>query len=378
MIRAEGGLWDQSAALYPVLGGNPKESRNEWDFPSGATIRFSHLQLEKNIYDWQGSEIPFIGFDELTHFSESQFFYLLSRSRSTGKVKPHIRCTCNPDADSWVAEFIDWWIGDDGFPIPDRAGKIRWFMRQSGEIVWADSPDDFEKPHLASAFTFIPAKIADNQVLMTANPEYLANLESQHPVERARLLDGNWRIKWSAGKVFERAWFQVIDTPPQGGIDCRFWDLAATEKEVKNDACFTAGVKIRKLHNRYYILDVIAERLSPGATDRLIKSVAEQDGGHCLIRWEIEPGSAGKRDIVHLTEMLKGYDCKGIRPQGDKLTRAKPLARAAATGVVSMVRSSWTDDFLSTLHSCPDIKFWDKIDAAAGAFNVLSKWGDLF
>jgi hypothetical protein len=51
-------------------------------------------------------ELPPIGFDELTHFSESQFFYMLSRNRSMCGVRPYVRATTNPDADSWVATFI--------------------------------------------------------------------------------------------------------------------------------------------------------------------------------------------------------------------------------------------------------------------------------
>ena len=60
MIRAEGGLWDSSQKIYSLVdGAEPKSSIFEWNFSSGAKIKFSHLEHEKNIYDWQGSEIPF-------------------------------------------------------------------------------------------------------------------------------------------------------------------------------------------------------------------------------------------------------------------------------------------------------------------------------
>ena len=96
-IRAEGGLWDASTKMYTRLGGAiPKESTLEWIFDSGAKFKFSHLEYEKNVYDWQGSEIPLIVFDELTHFSKSMFFYMLTRNRSTCGVKPYVRATCYP------------------------------------------------------------------------------------------------------------------------------------------------------------------------------------------------------------------------------------------------------------------------------------------
>ena len=74
--RNEGGLWDTSMLIYPHLKATPKESTLEWDFPSGMRVKFAHLEHEKNALDWQGAQVPFIGFDELTHFTEYQFFYL--------------------------------------------------------------------------------------------------------------------------------------------------------------------------------------------------------------------------------------------------------------------------------------------------------------
>jgi hypothetical protein len=50
---------------------------------------------------------------------------------------------CNPDADSWVAEFLAWWIDQEtGLPIPERAGVLRYYIRVSGKIVWADRAED--------------------------------------------------------------------------------------------------------------------------------------------------------------------------------------------------------------------------------------------
>jgi len=118
-VRAEGGLWDESQELYSRLNGTPREQQLEWRFSSGAAVSFAHMEWERNRYDWQGSQICLIGFDELTHFSRTQFFYMLSRNRSTCGVKPCIMATTNPDADSWVAEFIEWWIDQEtGYPIP--------------------------------------------------------------------------------------------------------------------------------------------------------------------------------------------------------------------------------------------------------------------
>lgn len=230
-IRNEGGLWDASMKLYPYLGAKPKETTLEWKF-AGITkdgerfinkVKFSHFEHEKNKLDWQGSEIPLIGFDELTHFSEEMFFYLLGRNRSTCGIKPYMRATCNPDPESWVAEFISWWIDQNtGFPIPERAGKIRYFVKNGSEYIWGNSKkevakdaafildrylkdDKSENPDINNyikSLAFIPGNIQENQKLLSKDPGYIANLLSQGADEKLRLLDGNWKHSDSSLDLF--------------------------------------------------------------------------------------------------------------------------------------------------------------------------------
>lgn len=67
-ITNEGGLWDEASKMYPLLEAKPNKNDLLWRFPSGAKIAFKHLQHEDTVRDWQGSQVPFIVFDELTHF----------------------------------------------------------------------------------------------------------------------------------------------------------------------------------------------------------------------------------------------------------------------------------------------------------------------
>src|ERR1700736_4847876 len=89
-ITNPGGLWDESQNFYPRLGGTPHLRAQEWRWPRGGKIKFSHLQLATTVYDWQGAQITLICFDELTHFTAHQFFYLVSRNRSTCGGRPYI------------------------------------------------------------------------------------------------------------------------------------------------------------------------------------------------------------------------------------------------------------------------------------------------
>lgn len=385
-IRNEGGMWDESSAIYPLLGAQPRETVLDWIFPSGAKIKFAHLQYDKDVQDWQGAQIPFIGWDQLEHFTEQQFFYMLSRNRSMCGVKPYMRATVNPDVDSWVATLIAWWIDQDtGFPIPDRAGVVRWFKRVDNEILWGDSASELTKDDPDSepkSFTFIPAKVTDNTILLKRNPSYIANLKALPLIDRERLLGGNWKIKAEAGKVFNRDWFEVVDAVPAGGQEVRFWDLAATEKKMdvttekkrsgSSDPDFTASNKMKKLNGIFYILDATADQIGPTDADTKMKNTASQDGRECKIRWEEEGGASGKRDSSHLVKLLAGYDCRGIRPQGDKIVRAKPLAAQAEAGNVKLLRGAWNERWLRHMHGQPDLAHDDEMDAGSGAFNELT------
>jgi len=372
MIRNPGGLWDASSEIFPLVGARPRESSLTWQFPSGASCVFRHLKLDSNVYDWQGSEIVYIGFDELTHFLESQFWYMLSRNRSTCSIKPFIRATCNPDADSWVRALIDWWIGDDGLAIPDRSGITRHFIRRDGEIIWLDEPDSESK-----SLCFISASIYDNKALLEKDPGYLNNLKSLPLVERERLLGGNWNVKAVAGKLYQPHWVELVDSLPPlvpgRDAEVRFWDLAGTAKKVSgNDPDYTAGAKMARIDGVYYITDYREDQVSPAGCDRMMLNTAQQDGPRCLQRWEQEHGgSSGIRDSAHRRQVLAGYDAMGILPYGDKVTRFKPFSSACEFGKVKMLRAPWNQRVNNGLQQFPDAKHDEDADTMSGAYNCL-------
>jgi predicted phage terminase large subunit-like protein len=377
-VRNPGGMWHESLGLYTQHKGHPREAFLEWRFPSNSTIKFAHLEHEKNVYDWQGAQIPFIGFDELTHFTESQFTYMLSRNRSTLGVKPYIRGTCNPDSESWVRGWVDWYIDEEGYAIPERSGKIRYFVRLNGETHWADGPqeliDKYGKDEQPKSFTFIRATLSDNRILMEKDPAYLANLKALSRVERARLLDANWNVRVTAGSYFQAGWFEILDAIPTGWTHAvRYWDRASTQpNEANKDPDFTRGIRMLKYPNGTWIVtDLKSTRDSPLAVEKLIINTASQDGRQTVIYGEEDPGSAGKADIARFTRMLAGYVVKKSRPTTDKETRAKPVSAQCEAGNVKILRGNWNKEFFDELENFPLGKHDDIVDALSGAFNVL-------
>lgn len=385
-ITNEGGLWDTSATIYPHAGLHGKPGLLEWRAPGGGTIRMAHMQYEQNKLDWQGSQIPFIGFDELTHFTSGMFWYMLSRNRSTSGVRPYIRATTNPDANSWVADFISWWIDQDtGYPIYERAGIVRWFVRLKGEVHWGDTREELiarfhgatedNEPVRPKSFTFIPSTVEDNKVLMLADPDYKGNLDALPPVERERLLKGNWKIRESAGTVLDRGWFPIIGDAPRAEdfrIIVRAWDTAATA----GAGDWTVGVKLGiRRDNTFVILDVVRGQWATHDRKLLQRRTAEADGRKVVIALEQEPGSGGKDAATDTVGMLGGFITRIEKPSGDKVTRALPFAGQAQAGRVALVRAPWNEPYLAELHAFPTKGVPDdQIDASTLAFKVATSY----
>lgn len=380
-IDNEGGLWDTATGIYMGLGAISREYKKEFQFPPyNTTVSFRHLEHEKTVYDWQGAQIVVIGFDELTHFSMMQFFYMLSRNRSTCGVRPYIRATCNPDADSWVADFIAWWINQEtGYPIPERAGVLRWMIRINDEIKWYDSReaanDDY--PNIPpKSVTFIPASVHDNPALLEVDPGYLANLHALGLVERERLLGGNWKIRATGGTVFKKEWFEVVDDYPRKWKKrIRYWDFAATKPKPNKDPDYTVGTDMLiDDDDQVWIVDQVRERDNPGAIQRLVKNTASQDGKKVHIGIEEEPGSSGKFTSNTFVKLLIGFIVKIDKPTGSKAERAKPYASYTEHGNVKIVRGVWNKAFLDEHEAFPNPDVHDDtVDSASGGFKYLTE-----
>lgn len=362
-----------------------------WKFQSGAKVSFAHLERDEDVHKWQGSQICLIGFDELTHFSEKQFFYMLSRNRSTCGVKPYVRATTNPDADSWVADLIKWWWDPaTGYPIPERSGVIRYMIRRDNIIHWADTPQElWEQFELESeeekagvkSFTFIASSLKDNRILMEADPGYMANLLALPIVEQERLLRGNWKIKAAAGLYFKRS-----QIPPDGWLEqvpsdvvrwVRGWDLAATDEDEDGDPAYTAGVLIgRRKNGRFVVADVTNKRLKAAGVREHIKSTAVMDKSKykkVRIRLPQDPGQAGKDQAENFIKFLAGFSVTAERESGSKETRAEPFAAQWQHGNVDIVIGEWNEMYIQQLEAFPESKFKDMVDGSSSAFAELMK-----
>jgi len=316
-------------------------------FPSGARISFGYLNNSQDYLRYKGAEFQFVGMDEVTEIRETDYRYMFSRLRRPGsgplsQVPLRMRAACNP-APNWVRQRF---------------------------IV-----EGMEKGRI-----FVPSRLTDNPGIDADS--YRMALQSLDPVERRRLEEGDW---WATtlGTMFNRESIVFIDSnelPPitSAARAVRFWDLAATEPNQSNpDPDWTVGTLMLFDGGIAYILDVKRARLRGEKVEQLISQTAYEDGPSVAIRMEQEPGSSGKALVDQYARyVLPGFDFSGIRSTGDKITRARPFAAAAANGNVRCLRGAWLTDWLDELSSFPEAcTHDDQIDSAVGAFTYLTGLG---
>lgn len=391
-ITAEGGLWDASQNLFSqVPDAHPRKSpKLHWRFDGGAKLNFAHIEREEDLKSWQGTEIAYIGFDELTHFTKHQFLYMLSRNRSTCGIRPYMRATCNPDSDSWVAEFISWWIDQEtGFAIPERSGQIRWMCVLNNSIMWGDSPEELAAKYEVDvrdckSVTFIASRLEDNRILMEKDPGYLANLKALPEVDMERLLKGNWKIKASAGKFFKRTHIgparMLTEIPKDIVYWCRAWDIAATDETEEGDPDFTASVLMGKRSDGTFVIaDVTNDLIKAGDVENMIATTSLSDrakyGAIYHIHLPQDPGAAGKIVVKNYIKMLAGFNVSSDPVSGSKELRATPLSAQWQNGNVYVLIADWNEMYFNQMESFPASKHDDMVDASSDAFNECAEGG---
>ena len=168
-------LIDRALTIYPRVGGKWQGDLHRFTFKSGAFVSFGHCQSEIDKERYQGHEYPFIGFDQLEQFTESQFNFIVAQNRTSDpSIKCYVRCTANPGG-------IGHWYIKRRFIDNKEAGK-----------TYTDTYNMPDGRIITRTFCHIKATVYDNPTLLEAQPTYLANLMSLPEAERKAYLSGDW------------------------------------------------------------------------------------------------------------------------------------------------------------------------------------------
>lgn len=170
LIRAALSLYPRSLYRYNA-------AQHVGQFKNRSLIDFGYCDQERDVYRYQSAEYDVIRFDELTHFTESMYLYLLSRLRGANPFPKSVKSATNPGGvgHQWVkSRFID--IGP-----PDAVHRTEGGSR-----------------------LYLPSRVQDNGFLARADPGYVRRLQNLPERERRALLYGDWDL-------FEGQYFSMWD-----------------------------------------------------------------------------------------------------------------------------------------------------------------------
>lgn len=220
--RASGGLLDTFKEVYGsavevVESGEPRVT-----FESGAKIDVTHVSdqsRDKVLQRFKGRQYDFIYFDEGTGFTWDAFTAIYSRNRGTAAWTGKVRMTTNPERNHWLREFLDWYIGIDGFIREDRDGVVRYFYINGEtvrDVVWGDSKEEvYQKckiqidrvlakvngktgkatyKDIIKSFTFYLGRMSENKASISNNSGYVGSVALTGGRNAEQLLEGNWNV----------------------------------------------------------------------------------------------------------------------------------------------------------------------------------------
>ena len=307
-------------------------------FPSGARVQFGYLASARDHYRYQGAEVHFVGIDEASQIPSHQLRYLHTRIR---KAK------------------------DD--PIPARYR----LASNPGDVSHDWLKDTYVKGADGHNVVYLPGLMTDNPGLDVE--EYRKQLAHLDPVTRKQLELGDWDVQLSGGvlDVTKLKYF----TSGEFRQRVRYWDFAATEQKEGVEPDWTAGVLMGVEDGVYQVQDVQRFREGPAEVEVRVKAQAQIDGPSVPVRYEEEPGSAGKIVTDHYARhVLQGRDFRGVRSTGSKPERARPLAAAISNGLVSLrSEAPWVRDLTNEMRSFPLGTHDDQVDAMSGAMTALTQ-----
>lgn len=163
-------------SIVPKELGKYTAGTHELKLVNGSVAHFCHLSNEGDgLLKYQGAEIHWLYFDELTHFTKGMYDYLRTRLRAEKKlgIIPCVRCASNPGGPghAWVkARFVD---------ATDCGRQIREMAVRS-EVLGSVS---------VRRIQYIPAMATDNPHITR---DYVIELEQKPRALREALLLGRW------------------------------------------------------------------------------------------------------------------------------------------------------------------------------------------
>jgi predicted phage terminase large subunit-like protein len=306
-------------------------------------------------------------------------------------IPKSIRCTLNPDPNSFIYEWVRAYLDDDDFPIKELSGKTRYFVVVEGDLFTSWDEEELRVTHGKDpeTYTYIPATLDDNVALDTLDISYRKKLDSMPEAKRKALLFGCWSMTEDNGIFFKREYLKKAHAVPADLFVARGYDLAATAGDTPSTkGCDrTASILMGKSKDGYYyIMSGTAYRKNIGERDNTILQQCKHDGDDIHVVVPKDTGAGGKAAYTYLANKLssEGFICKSdpAPSTASKLKRATPFFTACENGLVFIIEQGFDPDVLKLFYTegeafdgvsrSTSTRHDDMVDAAASVFNYLN------
>ena len=269
------------------------EKTKTFTFPSGSTLSFGYLAHDNDLDQYQGSELQFVGFDELTQFTEKQYTYLHSRLRKlkSSDIPIRMRAGTNP--------------GGRGH---------NWVKKR---FILGDVP-------------FIPSSYEDNIYLDTE--EYTKSLMKLDELTRRQLMDGDWDAVITKGLLInlERLHQNLIR------IDDSFKPVFSTigiDPAGSGTDKFSVSLLTYFTNEKFVLMDLMAtpdnDMIEEHVRNFIIRNLKYNP---VLVNFEREPGSRSEDALKYWIGVLSDLFNENqimdtpASNTGSKYNRARPHA----------------------------------------------------
>ena len=219
-LKAGGGFVEKFKQIFGEFCSVKESDNPRVSFPNGSFCDLTYIddsdmvRLRERAKGW---EYDVIGIDEMTEMSFECFTYIMTRNRGNSKTfTGKVFFTLNPKRSHWTREFLDWYIGVDGFIRPDRDGKVRYFYINGStvkDVVWGNSKEEvyrkcqtdidrklravggnYSYKNLIKSFVFYQGRLSENKAMLDGNPDYIGSVAASGGKMAQALLEGNFNV----------------------------------------------------------------------------------------------------------------------------------------------------------------------------------------
>ena len=264
-----------------------KDLKKKFTFSSGATLTFRYLAHNNDLMKYQGAELQYIGFDELTQFPENQYQYLHSRLRKTE---------------------------DNPIPLRMRAGT-----NPGGR-----GNDWVKKKFITGNVPFVPASYLENKYL--DQEDYTRQLEKLDPLTKQQLMYGSW-------DAYAGNWLLITVDDFENSLrvlpdDKLLFSVVGVDSASTGQDKFACTLISLYQTGLMWLSDMVATRKMN--QEEILFTFLEQhhDKNIKLIAFEREPGSDSTFAKKYWQGLLPKYNVVDFSPQGSKFVRARPVGQS--------------------------------------------------